>query len=229
MQKCPICGGTVGNGVCLSCGYEIPDENTIAAPYNYDPDDYAQQEEVHEPEEIEEIAAVSSVQNGADGENSDSDWAEMDAIGVPSSETVGKALVKKPSPGLTSADYRSAAKYTPPPPVNSQAIHPEPPEEPSDEPQDAFSIFVNGFVYEVKRHWWKALLILLLPVAAIFMGTFYLCMSGGFRRHRFQPVDPERFDLKAFGIGILYMFIGFGLILSDWDPLGLSAWIMSLF
>ncbi|MGN1137456.1 MAG: hypothetical protein ACI4SF_14710 [Oscillospiraceae bacterium] len=223
MQKCPICGGTVGNGVCISCGYEIPDENTIAAPYNYDPDDYAQQENVHEPEEIEEIAAVSSVQNGSDGKNGTPDWAEMDAIGIPSSETVSQAFVKKPPLEKPAPENRTEVKNTPPPSVYTQF---EPPQE---EPQDALSIFVNGFVYEVKRHWWKVLLILLVPVAAIFMGTFYLCMSGGFRRHRFRSVDPERFDFKAFGLGILYMAIGFGLILSDWDPFGLSAWIMSLF
>lgn len=228
MQKCPICGGTVGNGVCLSCGYEIPDENTIAAPYNYDPDDYAQQENVHENEEIEEIAAVSSVQNGADGKNGTPDWAEMDAIGVPSSETVGKALVKKPSSGLTSADYRSAAKYTPPPPVNTQAVQPQPQLEPQEEPQDAFSIFVNGFVYEVKRHWWKVLLIALVPAAAIFMGCFYFAKGRGWRVSRFERMNPENFNIPSFLLGIMYMVIGLGLMFSGWDPFGFSAWILSV-
>ncbi|MGN0552699.1 MAG: hypothetical protein ACI4I1_04900 [Oscillospiraceae bacterium] len=207
MQKCPICGGTVGNGVCLSCGYEIPDENTIAAPYNYDPDDYALQEDSHD-------------------ENEPSEWAEMDAIGVPSSESVSQAFVKKPSLEKPAADNRTAEKSTPPPTNYTHITAPS--EEPYEEPQDAFSIFVQGFVYEVKRHWWKVLLILLVPAAATFMGCFYMAKARGWRVSRFERMDPANFDVKAFFLGILYMVIGFGLIFSGWDPLGLSAWIMSV-
>jgi hypothetical protein len=39
-NKCPLCGSRVTNGFCSDCGYEIPDEASIAAPYNYDPSDY---------------------------------------------------------------------------------------------------------------------------------------------------------------------------------------------
>lgn len=223
MQKCPLCGGTVGNGVCLSCGYEIPDENTIAAFYNYDPDDYNRQEEQHSSDEIEEISAVPGAASGTGKAQGSPEWSEMDSIGIPSAESVGQALKKKPSSGnAAAANNRAAVNIAPPPPVYT------PPVQPQEEPRDAFSIFVHGFVEEVKKHWWKALLIFLVPVSAIFMGAFYMCKSTGWRRWRFQRYDPENFDLKAFGLGILYLVIGFGLLLSDWDPFGLSALIMSL-
>lgn len=209
--------------MCLSCGYEIPDENTIAALYNYDPDDYNRQEEQHSSDEIEEISVVLEGQKDTDRAQGSPEWSEMDSIGIPSAESVGQALKKKPSSGnAAAANNRAAVNITPPPPVYT------PPVQPQEEPRDAFSIFVHGFVEEVKKHWWKALLIFLVPVSAIFMGAFYMCKSTGWRRWRFQRVDPEDFDIKAFGLGILYFVIGFGLLLSDWDPFGLSALIMSL-
>lgn len=39
-NKCPLCGSRVINGSCSECGYTLPDEASIAAPYNYDPSDY---------------------------------------------------------------------------------------------------------------------------------------------------------------------------------------------
>lgn len=38
-EKCPICGSRLTRGVCGDCGYTLPDEASIASPYNYDPDD----------------------------------------------------------------------------------------------------------------------------------------------------------------------------------------------
>lgn len=39
-NKCPLCGSRVINGSCSECGYTLPDEASIVAPYNYDPSDY---------------------------------------------------------------------------------------------------------------------------------------------------------------------------------------------
>ncbi len=44
-NKCPLCGEKVINGSCSSCGYVIPDEASVAAPYNYDPSDYTLEKE----------------------------------------------------------------------------------------------------------------------------------------------------------------------------------------
>lgn len=222
MQKCPLCKGTLRNGACLSCGYEIPDENTIAAPYNYYPDDHMQREERQSSDETEGISAVPGAVSGTGKAQGSPGWSEMDSIGIPSAEAVGQALKKKPSSGnAAAANNRAAVNIAPPPPVYT------PTEQPQEEPQDAFSIFVHGFAEEVKKHWWKALLVLLVPAAALFMGIFYFCMSTGWRRWRFQRYDPENFDIKAFGVGILYLAVGFGLLLSGWDPFGISAMIMS--
>lgn len=44
VKKCPLCGGSVKNNYCDSCGYSLPDEEDISALYNYDPSDYPQEE-----------------------------------------------------------------------------------------------------------------------------------------------------------------------------------------
>lgn len=43
-KRCPLCGGSVKDNYCGSCGYTIPDEAEISALYNYDPSDYPQEE-----------------------------------------------------------------------------------------------------------------------------------------------------------------------------------------
>ena len=37
-NRCPLCSGRLNNGVCESCGYELPDEEEIVRPYDYIPD-----------------------------------------------------------------------------------------------------------------------------------------------------------------------------------------------
>lgn len=206
MQKCPICGGAVGNGVCLSCGYEIPDEGTIAAPYNYDPDDYELQ--------------------GSGRNNDDSDLGEMDVLELPSSESIGMRFDGYKDVKKAGSNEKTQENFSPLP-TNYTHIKP-PTEEPYEEPESAFSVFVNGFVYEVKRHWWKVLLIFFVPVSAIIIGGVYFFKGGG-RRHRYQPVDIDKVDFKALGAGLLYFVIGFGLMLEGWDPIGLNRLIMSFF
>lgn len=195
MQNCPICGGTVGDGVCLSCGYKIPTENDIVPSVN----------------------------------SSDTpDWAEMDCISVPSAESVSQELAPKPD------SYANAKKYDPepekeekrlPPPTNYTHIS-YTPEETYEEPPKAYEVFVHGFAEEVKKHWWKVLLIAIVPSAAIFMGIYYLMKGGGWKRHRFQPVDPKKIDIKAFFTGILFLAVGTGMTVSGWDPIGLNEWVM---
>ena len=196
MQKCPICGGTLENGICLSCGHIVDDVSL--------------------------------------------EWSEMDCIGVTSADVDNTPDDVSHEPELTldsdmfSAEYPAKAKkvekFTPPP---SNFTHiTAPAEEPEDmfgeEPQDAFTIFVQGFVYEVKRHWWKVLLIALVPAAAIFMGCFYFAKGRGWHVSRFERMNPENFNIPSFLLGIMYMVIGFGLIFSGWDPFGFSAWILSV-
>lgn len=48
MEKCPLCGERMVKNLCENCGYSVPDELELSAPYNLDPsDDY--------PEPIREI------------------------------------------------------------------------------------------------------------------------------------------------------------------------------
>ena len=195
MQNCPVCGGTVGDGVCLSCGYKMPNGNDIAAPVN---------------------------------SSEEPDWA-MDSISVPSAESVSQELAPKPDP------YANAKKYAPepekeekrlPPPTNYTHIS-YTPEETCEEPPKAYEIFARGFVDEVKKHWWKVLLIGIVPVSAIFIGFYYIAKGGGGRR-RFVAVDPEKVNFKYIFTGILFLAIGTGMTVSGWDPIGLNEWVMDI-
>ncbi|MGN1305697.1 MAG: hypothetical protein ACI4YB_11755 [Oscillospiraceae bacterium] len=38
-NKCPLCGGRILNGECAGCGFRLPDEEKLSAPYNLDPED----------------------------------------------------------------------------------------------------------------------------------------------------------------------------------------------
>ena len=50
VQNCPICGGTVGDGVCLSCGYKIQTEKDIVTPVNNsDTPDWAEMDSISVP------------------------------------------------------------------------------------------------------------------------------------------------------------------------------------
>ena len=38
-HRCPLCGGRILHGECADCGYRLPDEDKLSAPYNLDPED----------------------------------------------------------------------------------------------------------------------------------------------------------------------------------------------
>lgn len=38
-HRCPLCGGRILYGECADCGYRLPDEDKLSAPYNLDPED----------------------------------------------------------------------------------------------------------------------------------------------------------------------------------------------
>lgn len=38
-NRCPLCGGRILHGECADCGYRLPDEDKLSAPYNLDPED----------------------------------------------------------------------------------------------------------------------------------------------------------------------------------------------
>lgn len=226
MVKCPICGGTVADGFCVSCGYKIPDEDIIAAPYNCDPDDYFLREDTNNTGkslEIEEMSGFQPPPDTSDKEELD-EWAEMDSISVPDEEAIGKELIKKPRKEDAAPKPRTAVRTDLPP--SPYAYTKLPQEESCEEPRDAFTIFVQGFVYEVKQHWWKVLLILLIPAVSIFFGIYYMAKARGFRS-RYERIDPSEFEFKPFFLGILYIVVGIGFMIEGWDPFGLSEMIMS--
>ena len=161
--------------------------------------------------------------------NEPSEWAEMDSIGVPSADEVSMELPRK------SASYANTPKYEPKPEAEEKRLPPTtnythisaPVEETYEEPPKAFEIFVHGFAEEVRRHWWKALLIAIVPASSIFIGCYYIAKGGGGRR-RFVSVDPEKVNFKYIFTGILFLAIGTGMTFSGWDPIGLNEWLLDL-
>lgn len=224
MAKCPICGGGIADGFCVSCGYKIPDEDAVAAPYNCDPADYMHWEDISLYDENEEMNDIQPPQEDISVKEEPDEWAEMDCISVPSQEAIGKELIIKPRKEDAAPKPRTAVRTDLPP--SPYAYTELPQEESCEEPRDAFTIFVQGFVYEVKQHWWKVLLILLIPAVSIFFGIYYMAKARGFRS-RYERIDPSEFEFKPFFLGILYIVVGIGFMIEGWDPFGLSEMIMS--
>lgn len=52
-NRCPLCGGRILHGECADCGYRLPDEDKLSAPYNLDPEDDRPEASEPAPEKYE--------------------------------------------------------------------------------------------------------------------------------------------------------------------------------
>ncbi|MGN0587351.1 MAG: hypothetical protein ACI4JF_08705 [Oscillospiraceae bacterium] len=158
-EKCPLCGSRLQNNVCISCGYELPDEKDISAPYDYDPDNdyFGEREQVRYYE-----APPQATQH-----------ADMESI---SPIQTGYASAPKPAPNIK---VNQAAPPSPAPKnlQNPQNVKPNPPPPQPSNPQLTFETIVKDVSTYIQKHWWLFLLLFLAPVSGFIIGIIYCAKS----------------------------------------------------
>lgn len=176
IQKCPLCGGRVNNSVCSVCGYEIPDEDSISAIYDYDPSNDGPVEE-KQPERISEYDMPSL--SPLDYDNASPQKLNIKAVAK--NPPVNQA-VNRPAPRVTVQQKGNVPIHRGrniPPAQNIPQIN-----QPAN--QTSFSVMdmiVKDVADFVRAHWWKLLLLLLVPPSGLAFSTFYWMkckLKGGF-------------------------------------------------
>lgn len=177
IQKCPLCGGRVNNSVCSSCGYEIPDEESISAMYDYDPSNDVPPEE-KQPEKLSEydMPSVSPL---------DFDNAAQQNINIKAAAANNPPVnqaASRPAPRVVVQQKVNApvqrGQNVPPAQNNPQINQPA--------NQTSFSVvdmIVKDVADFVRAHWWKFLLLLFVPPSGLAFSTFYWMkckLKGGF-------------------------------------------------
>lgn len=176
IQKCPLCGGRVNNSVCSNCGYEIPDEDSISAMYDYDPSNDGPTEE-KQPERASEydMPSLSPL---------DYDKASPQKLNI-------KAVANNPP--VNQAVNRPAPRVVAQPKVNAPAQRGQnappaynKPQKNQPANQNSFSVvdmIVKDVADFVLAHWWKLLLLLFVPPSGLAFSIFYWLkckLKGGF-------------------------------------------------
>ena len=156
-EKCPLCGGRLQNNVCISCGYELPDEHDISAPYDYNPDNdyFGEREQVRYYE-----APPQPAQH-----------ADMESI---SPMQTGYVSAPKPAPNI------KVNQAAPPAPKNLQSprnVKPNPPPPPPANPSFTFDTIVKDVSTYIQKHWWLFLLLFLAPATGYIIGIVYCAKS----------------------------------------------------
>lgn len=177
IQKCPLCGGRVNNSVCSTCGYEIPDEDSISAMYDYDPSNDGPSEE-KQSEKLSEYDMPSLAAPDFDKAAPQNLNIKAAAVNYP---PVNQA-VNRPAPRVVVQPKVNAPVQrgqNAPPAYNNPQIN-----QPSN--QTSFSVMdmiVKDVADFVRANWWKFLLLLFVPPSGFAFSIFYWLkckLKGGF-------------------------------------------------
>lgn len=207
--KCPLCGGNIANGECLTCGYETPDLDAMAAPYDLDPsnDAFGEAESLFEAAESPDISEVGeldmasvAVPNVSAAVNSAGRFASVRIQPIPNI----KAAAPQATPIPQNANQQKAPAAVPQnqPPVQNYTQ------------ATLFERFVKATADFFAKHWWKFLLIFLVPTLGITISGIYFFMF------RFNDIKKPEFLAKGFMFGALGIFLlSQGLDLFELDTL----------
>lgn len=168
--NCPICGGAVRGGSCLSCGYEIPDESRIAAVYNYDPSDYDPGAAGDEALPEAEMESISMESISAD---------DIAAISSAAAAPVAAPAVRTASPPAADNIKTNAPPATPTAGANPYANFNPAAGSPQDSPVENGSFSVSNMIVHdavefIKIHGWQIIVAFLLPTAGFIFGAYYI-------------------------------------------------------
>lgn len=202
-EKCPLCGSDLQNNVCISCGFEPPDEHDIAAPYDYDPDNdyFGEREQIHyyeappQPDQQYEMESVTPMQTG---------FASAPKV-IPNIK-VNQGAPPAPSP-------------TPPKKlINPNTVKPNPPPPPPSDPQFTFETIVKDVSTYIQKHWWLFLLLFLAPTSGFLIGIAYCAKS---------KIDGK--GIQSVLTGIMYIVAAFFLYQGGVGIDALNELIFTLF
>lgn len=206
--KCPLCGGNTANGACIVCGYELPDLDTMAAPYDLDPsnDAFGEARSLFETAEIPDIS---------DGGGLDMESAALPCVSAAVNSAGRFASVKlRQIPNI-----KAAAPQAPPvPQASNQRNAPAnmPPSQPPLQnytPATVFERFVKATADFFAKHWWKFLAVFLAPSSGIVTAVVYFSI--------FRISDPKKPDMLA--KGVLFGALGVFLVSQGFDLFNLDA------
>lgn len=151
-EKCPLCGGDVLLGECSSCGYALPDTESLSALYDLDPD---------------------NVTFGEAAKAGDDD--DIPSIGVPDISALPtlsrhrQAVRQKKQEEKEDAENAANAANKPFVPYTKPNYNT--PEAPGSDIPVRVVKAVSDFVV---RHWWKLLLTAIAPTSGFIIGILYI-------------------------------------------------------
>lgn len=199
--KCPLCGGDVILGECSFCGYAVPDTEKLSAVYDLSPDNVVFGEDDEDGDSIPTIespdaAALPTAKQVSDAarlKRKAKRAAEKNAggVNVPGTQNTGNAVF---------------VPYTKP--VYGQPVPPE--------PSDVPNMVVKSVSDFVVHHWWKLLLVGILPSVGYGFAFFYFVIN--------RDKDKDRKISELFFAGAV-LLLTILLQAVHWDPTGFDILI----
>lgn len=235
VKVCPLCGGEIVSGVCFSCGHHPEEGETVSDfvnPYAGEPvtartkaavpdpvDPYAdssgavrteaavsdfvnpyanvteaapQKEAVPQTPEIPEIPEIPSIE-----------LPEIPASPTAKLHKPIKRKTKEEKAAEKAEQYgkKNFVPYTKPVYGNSQRNE--------YTPEDAVKV-VSDFVF---HHWWKLMLVALVPTAGLAFGFFYIVIN------RIGDTDSKTSERV---LAVMMFILTVLLWAANWDPLGID-------
>lgn len=187
-EMCPLCGGKLQNNVCISCGFVPPDEQAIAAPYDYDPDNdyFGEREKIryHEPPpqpvQQHEMESIDPIQTG---------YASAQKV-IPNIK-VNQAAPPAPAPNPPPTPPKKL--------INPQNVQPNPPPPPQFQKAPfTFETIVKDVSTYIQKHWWLFLMLFLAPTSGFLIGIVYCAKS---------KIDGK--GIQSVLTGIMYIMAAF--------------------
>lgn len=206
--KCPLCGGNTSNGECLVCGYEPPDLDAMAAPYDLDPSNDA----FGEAERLSEMAECPDISGGG--------MYGMASVAIPKVSAAVNSAGRLASVQLQPIpNIKAAAPQAPPVPQTANQRQTPANMQPNQPPLQnytqatLFERFVKATADFFAKHWWKFLIMFLAPTSGLVMAAVYLTI--------FFLYESKKPDVLA--KGILFGALGGFFISCGLDLFGLDA------
>lgn len=229
--KCPLCGGDVILGECSFCGYAVPDTEKLSAVYDLSPDNVVFGEDDEDGDSIPTIESpdaaalptAKQVRDAARLKRKAQRAAEQKAGGALAVSPPNTVTAANPQNAGNTGTVSNAETVSNTETVSSTVFVPyTKPVYGEPEPSNA-SYVPNAVVKAVSdfvvRHWWKLLLVGILPSVGYGFAFFYFVIN--------RDKDKDRKISELFFAGaVLLMTVLLQAV--HWDPTGFDILIQAL-